>query len=92
MVMQAMESGCNTYEASLSCQAFVYCYTVLGRLGTPATHHSGARYRVHAKSLQLCPTLCNPMDCSPGGSSVPGISQAKILNGLPCPPPGDISN
>ena len=31
----------------------------------------------HAKSLQLCPTLCNPMD-SPG-SSVHGILQARIL-------------
>src|SRR5574337_493665 len=28
---------------------------------------------------QLCPTLCNPMDCSPTGSSVHGISQARIL-------------
>jgi len=27
----------------------------------------------------LCPTLCNPMDCSPQGSSVHGISQASIL-------------
>ena len=25
---------------------------------------------VHAQSLQLCPTLCNPMDCSPPGSSI----------------------
>ena len=31
-----------------------------------------------AKSLQSCPTLCDPMDCSPG-SSVHGILQAKIL-------------
>ena len=28
---------------------------------------------------QLCPTLCNPMDCSPPGSSVHRISQARIL-------------
>ena len=28
---------------------------------------------------QLCPTLCNPMDCSPLGSSIHGISQARIL-------------
>ena len=28
------------------------------------------------------------MDCSPPGSSVHGILQARILNGLPCPPPG----
>ena len=27
----------------------------------------------------LCPTLCDPMDCSPSGSSVHGISQARIL-------------
>ena len=32
-----------------------------------------------AKSLQLCPTLCDPMDCSPPGSSIPGILQARIL-------------
>ena len=28
---------------------------------------------------QLCPTLCDPMDCSPPGSFVHGIVQAKIL-------------
>ena len=32
-----------------------------------------------AKSLQLCPTLCDPIDGSPLGSSVPRILQAKIL-------------
>ena len=32
-----------------------------------------------SKLLQLCPTLCNTMDCSPPGSSVHGILQAKIL-------------
>ena len=32
-----------------------------------------------AKSLQLCPTLCDPIDGSPLGSSVPGILQARIL-------------
>ena len=31
------------------------------------------------KSLQSCPTLCDPIDCSPPGSSVPGILQARIL-------------
>ena len=30
-----------------------------------------------AKSLQLCPTLCNPIDGSPPGSPVPGILQAR---------------
>ena len=32
-----------------------------------------------AKSLQLCPTLCDPMDGSLPGSSVPGILQARLL-------------
>ena len=32
-----------------------------------------------AKSLQLCPTLCDPTDCSLPGSSVPGILQARTL-------------
>ena len=32
-----------------------------------------------AKSLQSYPTLCDPVDCSPPGSSVHGISQARIL-------------
>ena len=32
-----------------------------------------------AKSLQSCLTLCDPIDCSPLGSSVPGILQARIL-------------
>ena len=34
---------------------------------------------VRAKSLQSCPTLCDPMDCSPAGSSVHGILQVRIL-------------
>ena len=32
-----------------------------------------------AKSLQSCPTLCNPIDGSPPGSPTPGILQARIL-------------
>ena len=32
-----------------------------------------------AKSLQSCPTLCDPIDISPPGSPVPGILQARIL-------------
>ena len=32
-----------------------------------------------AKSLQSCPTLCDPIDGSPLDSSVPGILQARIL-------------
>ena len=34
---------------------------------------------VYAKSLQLCPTFCDTIDCSPPGCSIHGISQARIL-------------
>ena len=34
---------------------------------------------VAAKSLQSCPTLCDPIDSSPPGSPVPGILQARTL-------------
>ena len=44
---------------------------------------------VPAKSLQSYPTLCNPMDCSPPGSSAHGMLQARMLEWLPWPPPGD---
>ena len=32
-----------------------------------------------AKSLQSCPTLCDPIDSSPPGAPVPGILQARTL-------------
>ena len=38
---------------------------------------------VLAQSLQLCPTLCNPMDCRPPGSSVHGDSPGKTT-GVGC--------
>ena len=38
-----------------------------------------------AKSLQLCPALCNLMDCSPPGSYVHGILQARILEWVAMP-------
>ena len=40
---------------------------------------------VPAKSLQSYPTLCNPMNCSPPGSSVHGILQARILEWVAMP-------
>ena len=46
------------------------------------TSHAAA-----AKLLQLCPILCDPRDCSPPGSSVPGILQARILEWVAFPSP-----
>ena len=40
---------------------------------------SDFRCAAAAKSLQLCPTLCDPIDGSPPGSPVPGILQARTL-------------
>ena len=41
---------------------------------------------------QSCPTLCNPMNCSPPGSSVHGILQARILEWVAMSSPGDLPN
>ena len=35
-------------------------------------------------------TLCDPMDCSPPGSSAKGFSRQESWSGSPCPPPGDL--
>ena len=42
-------------------------------------HHAAAAAAAAAaaKSLQSCPTLCNPIDGSPPGSPVPGVFQAR---------------
>ena len=41
-----------------------------------------------AKSLQSCPTLCDPIDGSPPGSPVPGILQARALEWVAIDFPG----
>ena len=42
--------------------------------------------------LLLCMILCNPMDCSPPGSSVQGFSRKEYWSGLSFPLPGDLPN
>ena len=46
--------------------------------------------KVKVLVAQSCPTLCEPMDCSPPGSSVHGISRKECWSELPFPPPGDL--
>ena len=48
----------------------------------PKCHHHAA-----AKSLQSCPTLCDPIDGSPPGPPVPGILQARTLEWVAIPSP-----
>ena len=44
---------------------------------------------LHAKSLQLCPTVCDPVNCSPV-SSVRGFSRQGYWSRLPCTPPRNL--
>ena len=48
--------------------------------------------KVRMLVAQLCSTLCDPMDCSPQGSSVHGISQVRILEWVAIPFSGDLPN
>ena len=65
-----MEQNCLDDEQLLICkcsgQYMVFLFKSLG-------------FAAAAKSLQSCPTLCNPIDGSPSGSPVPGILQARTL-------------
>ena len=49
------------------------------------------RGTVHARMLSRV-QLCDPTDCSPPGSSIHGILQARTLEWLPFPSPGDLPN
>ena len=51
-------------------------YTHQEERGNNVHQHAAA---AAAKSLQLCPTLCDPIDGSPPASPVPGILQARTL-------------
>ena len=53
---------------------FTYCWSLAWRILSITLLACAA-----AKSLQSCPTLCNPTDGSPPGSPVPGILQARTL-------------
>ena len=56
---------------------FTYCWSLAWRiLSVTLLAYAAA---AAAKLLQLCPTLCDPIDGSPPGSAVPGILQARAL-------------
>jgi len=57
---------------------FTFCMT-LSYLITLSLHVLNTDAPAAAKSLQSCPTLCDPRDGSPPGSHVPGILQARTL-------------
>ena len=47
---------------------------------------------IRAKLLQLCLILWDPMDCSRQAPLFMGFSRQEYWSGLPCPPPGDLTN
>ena len=51
----------------------------------PDPHRKAAAAAAAAKPLQLCPTLCDPIDGSPLGSSIPRILQTRILEWVAIP-------
>ena len=55
---------------------FTYCWSLAWRILSITLLACAA---AAAKSLQLCPTLCDPIDGSPWGSPIPGILQARTL-------------
>ena len=50
------------------------------------------KVKCNAQLPQSCPTLCNPMDCTPPGSLSLVFSRQEYWSGLPCPPLGDLPN
>ena len=55
------------------------CFNYVHSLFSSLFYPKGGSRSAAAKSLQSCPTLCNPRDCSPPGSPIPGILQARTL-------------
>ena len=61
-------------RSSQSNKLFIHILYVMPECLSPLPHAAAP-----AKSLQSCPTLCDPIDGSPPGSPVPGIVQARTL-------------
>ena len=74
------------YKKTPSRPIFVSCPQASGKQDTSPISQKedmlitfAAAAAAAAKSLQSCPTLCDPIDGSPPDSSVPGILQARVL-------------
>ena len=80
----------HNWATSLSLRLYIYinislhtCF--ISHTHTPTYKHVCAQWLSHV-------WLCDPLDCGLLGSSVHGIFQARILEWLPFPPPGDLSD
>ena len=66
------------------CLKLSRCFRHMLKFESPITENINqsihfSRHAAAAKSLQSCPTLCDPIDGSPSGSTIPGICQARTL-------------
>ena len=60
-------------------QGWLWCKVFKGDIMVKMSLYLSSSLKGAAKSLQLCSTLCNPIDGSPPGSPIPGILQARTL-------------
>ena len=68
-------------------KSYIYIYIFIGFLLPWSSNYWHKRHAAAAKSLQSCLTLCDPIDGSPPGSTVPGILQARTLEWVAFPSP-----
>ena len=82
LVRMLLSKSLQTINAGEGVEKRERSYTVDGNVNWYS--HCGRQYAAAAaaKSLQSCPTLCDPIDGSPPGSPVPGILQARTLEWL----------
>ena len=69
MILKDSRDARNEFENTI---LFVFLFSI--------SYQDIAAAAAAAKSLQSCPTLCDPIDGSPLGSAVPGILQARTLD------------
>ena len=75
---ELLDTGIHPGSTALQAESLLLRYQ--GSPIVPSTAAAAA-----AKSLQSCPTLCNPIDGSPPGSPVPGILQARTQQWVAMP-------
>ena len=66
-------------NTGVGCHALLQGSNPFSYIGRWVLYHWSHLHAAAAKSLQSCPTLCDPIDGSPPGSPVPGILQTRTL-------------
>ena len=88
----SLKHNLRNFSASNSHSAIRNLTSNLMKIMVNSIYQSHIWSEVTVLGAQLCPTLWDPMDCRPWGSSVHGILQAKHWSGLLWFPPGDLPN